>query len=312
MSESLREFMYLDSLSVQSLLASLDIAITKEEVEVDEDTQEQSAKSRFSGGINVPGLGNIGGKMDIAGSKTGTEMLETRKRINDQYLFSQLYNELEEKGEVVELPSDRPSGSGETFNLNSGDVVKVSGRAKTDPLYRMLNVASLSTRIKSLDLDEEQVSSARDAIYGKQIGMVVDVPDDEWGYAMSIERKNLWIDDPQREFLGSREYTVLGRIEEVIPPNTNWDYLDIMRIAGTVLSKDSLDSFRTVIQEFIEMVDGFEAEAPLPNLRGLTIGDMQEMDSPPTRDSKISVNIEDKEISIEGKALIINPIAVYW
>lgn len=311
MDEELREFMYLDSLSVQSLLASLDIAITEEELEVEEETNKKGSKGRFSGGINIPGFGNIGSKVDVSNSKTGTEMLETRKRINDQYLFSQLYDELESRDSITYLPDSRPENSGGNLSFDSGDIVEISGTAKTDPLYRMLNVASLFARVDELDINKDKIEEARKAIYGKQIGMVLDAEDD-WGYAMSIEKKNLWIDDPQREFLGTHPYTVLGRVEEIIPPGKNWDYLDILRIAGTIISDDSLDSIRTVGEEFIEMIDGFEQDIPLPNLKGVTMEEMQSLENPPTRDSKISINIKDKNISIEGKALIVNPIAVYW
>ncbi|AOW79355.1 hypothetical protein HTSR_0148 [Halodesulfurarchaeum formicicum] len=312
MSQNLREFMYLDSLSVQSLLASMDIAVTEEEVEVQEEGETERTSGGFSGSLSIPWIGSGGGSVDVASSKTGSEMLETRKKINDQYLFSQLYTELENNNQITTIPEDKPDGNSGQIELESGDVVEINGDAKTDPLFRMLNVVSLFARIDQFDIDEQQILEAKKAIYGKQIGMMVDVEEDDWSYAMSIERKNLWVDDPQREFLGARPYSVLGRVEEIVPPKKEWDFLDILRIAGTIFSDDTLDSVRTVGRNFIGTIDGYEQEVPFPSLRGLSVQDMQEMDEPPTRDRTISVDIKDKEISVEGTALIIDPIAVYW
>jgi hypothetical protein len=310
MEKDLREFIYLDSLSVQSLLASQNVGIAQEEIETDEDTNEATFGSRLSAGINLPFVGGGKGEVDISGTKTGTEVLETRKKINDQLLFTRLYDELEDS--ITTLPDDRAEDAGDSLSLDNGDIVEVSGITRTDPLYRMLNVASLFARIDEFDINKDRIEEAREAIYGKQIGMVTDVPDDDWNYAMSVKKGNLWVDDPQREFLGSRRYTVFGRVETIVPPNNRWDYIDILQIAGTIVSKDSLNSVRTLINEFVDLIDGYEQEIPLPQLDEVSIDDLSENNEPPTRDSTISIDIEDKNISVEGEAMVINPIAVYW
>jgi hypothetical protein len=310
MESDLREFIYLDSLSVQSLLASQDVGIAQEEVETDEDTTEASLRSKLSAGISFPFIGSGKGEVDISGTRTGTEVLETRKKINDQLLFTRLYDELEDS--ITTLPDDRAEDTGDSLSLNNGDIVEISGITRTDPLYRMLNVASLFARIDAFGINKENIEQAREAIYGKQIGMVTDVPDDDWNYAMSVERKNLWVDDPQREFLGSRRYTVFGRVEAIVPPNDQWDYIDILQIAGTIVSKDSLNSVRTLVDEFVELIDGYQQEVPLPQLGEISIDDLSENNEPPTRNSTISIDIEDKDISVEGRAVVIKPIAVYW
>lgn len=310
MDNDLREFIYLDSLSVQSLLASQNIGIAEEEVETDEETDEASVGSKLSAGINIPFVGGGKGEVDISGTKTGTEVLETRKRINDQLLFTRLYDELEES--ITTLPNDRANDAGESLSLNNGDIIEVNGMTRTDPLYRMLNVASLFARIDAFDIDGNSIEEAREAVYGKRIGMVTDVPDDDWNYVMSVQRNNLWTDDPQREFLGSRRYTIFGRVETIVPPNDKWDYLDILQIAGTIVSKDTLNSVRTLADEFVELIDGYEQEIPLPNLSETSIQEIGDDRDPPTRNSTISIDIDDTEISVEGKAIVISPIAIYW
>ena len=96
-------------------------------------------------GFSIPSLGGGKSEVDFSSTKTGTEVLETRKRINDQLLFTRLYDKLEDS--ITKLPEDRANDTGDTLSLSNGDVVEVSGVAKTDPLYRMLNVASLFARL---------------------------------------------------------------------------------------------------------------------------------------------------------------------
>jgi hypothetical protein len=312
MTENLRQFVYLDSLAVQSLLASLNIPITEETREVTEESYEGGGSAGAKGGVNVPGLGELGGKIDLSGSKTGTEILETTKRINDQYLFSQLYQKLKENDDLTQLPEERPSGSGGQLSFKNGQMVEIEGMAKTDPFYRMLNVASVFANISGVDMDENQIQDARESIYGEEIGLVVETSEGDYSYAMSMDKENLWIDDPRREFLGTRSYTVLGRVEEIVPPNKEWDYIDLLRVAGTVLSDDSIDSIREVGSQFVDLLDGFEQEVPFPDLGNASPEDLQGNGEPPTKQSSIKVDIEDKALSVEGVAVIIQPIAIYW
>lgn len=312
MTRDLRQFVYLDSLAVQSLLASLNIPVTEEAREVTEESYQGGGSAGAKGSVNVPGFGELGGNIDLSGSKTGSEILETTKRINDQYHFSQLYQKVKQRDDFVRLPEERPEDTQSTLSFDNGQIIEVEGMAKTDPFYRMLNVASVFADISGVDIDKDQVQDARESIYGEEIGLVVETSKRDYSYAMSMNKDSLWIDDPRREFLGTRSYTVLGRVEEIVPPNKEWDYIDLLRVAGTVLSEDSIDSFRELGSEFVDLLDGFEQDIPLPDLGGVSVEDLQGNNEPPTKQSTISVDLEDKALSVGGVAVIIQPIAIYW
>lgn len=73
-----------------------------------------------------------------------------------------------------------------------------------------------------------------------------------------------------------------------------------------------MDSIRNTIDDFVDLIDSFEADIPLPNLDEVDIEDLQAGREPPTSNSTLQLNIKDKRISVEGPAIIIDPIAIYW
>jgi hypothetical protein len=248
----------------------------------------------------------------LLNTETGNEILETTKRINDQYRFNQLKNELDRREKVSSLPADwENSTSDYNFDLDGIDVIEVEGTAKTDPLYRMINVVSLFSRIDSFDVDSETVTEVREGMYGEQLGLEIS-NNDGVNYVMSLQNKNLWTDDPRREFSGSRRYTVLGRIVGVVGEEDEWDYIDLLRVSNTVLDKESMDSIRGTIDDFVDLIDSFEIDVPLPNLEGMDVEDLQAGREPPTSESTLQLNVKDKRIAVEGPAIVIEPIAIYW
>ena len=308
----LREFVYLNSLSVQSLLASLNIAITEETREVSQEIERMSLKTGMKAGTGATGGGSLSVNASLLNTETGNEILETTKRINDQYRFNQLKNELDRRKKISSLPEDwENSTSDYNFDLDGIDVVEVEGTAKTDPLYRIINVVSLFSRIDSFDVDSETVTEVREGMYGEQLGLEIS-NNDGVNYAMSLQNKNLWTDDPRREFSGSRRYTVLGRIVGVIGEEDEWDYIDLFRVSNTVLDKESMDSIRGTIDDFVDLIDSFEIDVPLPNLEEMDVEDLQAGREPPTSESTFQLNVKDKRISVEGPAIVIEPIAIYW
>lgn len=319
----LREFVYLDSLTVQSLLASLQIATLERIREVSERTEEDIQNLGLHGNLGIEGIGNIGGGVDLSESETGRELLETKKRIGDQYIFDQLYSELDKRDQINELPEywqNRP----EDYNLDSEslDIVKFEGTAQTDPLYRMMNIISLLFRGFSLlraegrgngdempDIDQQKIEEVRQAVYGNQIGLKFDINDD-FKYVMSLDEENLWVENPRREFTSSRDYTVLGRVVDRVPDDEQWDYIDIFRATGTVLETESMDSIRGSIYSFVDVLDGFEREIPIPSFGTVDFEAVSKEEG--LDEEKIRINIKDKEMSVDGPAIIVDPIAIYW
>ena len=98
----------------------------------------------------------------------------------------------------------------------------------------------------------------------------------------------------------------------LIEKSEEWDYIDLLRVAGTVLSENSIDSIRELGNQLVDLIDGFEQEVPFPDLGNVSPEDLQNDGDPPTKQSSIKLDIEDKALSVEGVAVIIQPIAIYW
>ena len=270
----------------------------------------------------------MGGTIDLSRTDAGTDLIETSKKINDQYIFDRLYDELESRGEITSLPSEWDN-SPDSYNIGGGDldVVKIVGKGKIDPIYRMANVLSLIFRIEVLqeyanqdDSDSNQdedmdfsgiIEDVQEVVFENQIGIEFDVADDI-AYVSSIDEKNLWVDDPRREFADSREYTVLGRVVGEIPENDRWDYIDIFRIGATVLDSDSMKTIRDVVVDFIGIVDNYSTKIPLPDLASATSEEIEGNEDVPQQEPAIRLNVEDKRIHVDDPGLIIDPIAIYW
>ncbi|SDM46742.1 hypothetical protein SAMN04487949_1762 [Halogranum gelatinilyticum] len=325
--DQLREFIYLDSLSIQSLLASIEFGTPESVRELSERSQTKQQTTTTSANVKASEVGKIEGGFSMSNSETGKEVLETNKRIHDQHRFKELYSNLEDRGKIDVLPADWRNNP-DDYNLDSSemDIVEFRGTAQTDPLYRMMNVISLVTRSISLltpyldvddpekleNINQDTVEEVRDAVYGNQIGLKVDVSDSDLNYVMALDDDKLWIDNPRREFSGSKEYTVLGRVIGVVGEDNDWDYIDVFRVTSTVLGDESMSTIREVISDLIELVDGFDKEVPVPNFSEMDIENMSEEVDENKSMHTIKIDIEDKDMSVEGPAVIVDPIAVYW
>jgi hypothetical protein len=189
-----------------------------------------------------------------------------------------------------------------------------------------MNVISLIARAISLftpyldvddpdqleEFDQDTVEDVREAVYGNQIGLKINVEDSDLNYVMALEDDKLWIDNPRREFSASKDYTILGRVIGVVGEDNDWDYIDVFRVTGTVLGDESMSTIRTAISELIGMIDGFEKQVPVPNFSEIDIEDMSDEVSENKSMHTVKIDIEDKDMSVEGPAVIIDPIAVYW
>jgi hypothetical protein len=152
----LREFAYLDSLSVYSLLASIGEPVIQQEESLDEHTENTSSSGNLEGEVNLEGrVGELvnrvssrlgaSGSLDLSKSKTARDLLRTTSRVNDQYRFDKLHRELEDN--ITELPANTNQEEGDVISISEDtDVIKVTGTIETDPLYRLVNTL---TKFKS-------------------------------------------------------------------------------------------------------------------------------------------------------------------
>lgn len=299
MSSELREFVYLDSMSVNSLLASQYMAVPETVRDISEDLDRDEDNKGVSGGVTIPGIGNIGGKWGSGNVEEIRQSVETERRVNDQYRFSILHQALASQDQLIDLNET------DEVSLSQGEAIKISGSCETDPFYRLLSAISLMSRM----FDNEAVSEEsegeieemlgedgelifdqwRDLLHGERIGLKMVSDEFRYPIVMAIESENLWVNS-QREFLGTHDYTVVGRVDQVLNGQEKWDFIDLLKIVKSVFSEDTVDTLRDALLEVGENIS--------------EIGSDDEM--------AFNVDIEEGDYVVDEPAIVISPIAIYW
>lgn len=301
MAENLREFVYLDTTSVNSLLASRFMAVPETVRDVAEESEEQSNESETSAGINLHSLLNLGGSRKSGSTEGSRELSEVGKRINDQYRFSILVRSLKQNGET-EIHDISEDGHG--ADLEPGDLVRVQGKCTTDPLYPLLTAihyfASATSEIpqgnsfwSSLlqnQSEQGQVEQVYELLYGGWIGLKLEHGEASRNFGMAIHESETWI-DPHREFRGSNEYTILGRVQTQLSEGKIWDLIEILRVLDSVSSEVEMDERR--MELIAKLLDDLEEQN----------SGSEEFRLP---------DMDPDEFVLEGEATIVNPIAIYW
>ena len=301
MDSPLREFVYLDTTSVNSLLASMFMAVPETIRKVAAENEKKTDQTEMSAGINLQSLLNFGGSTS-ATSTTGTrELSEVGRRVNDQYRFSILVRALEQndKREIHDIASDC-DGS----DIEPGSLVRLKGTCTTDPLYPLLTAlhfltsatndipqgSSFWTSLMQNQSEQGQVEQIYDLLYGGWIGLKMVPSGIDRNFGMAIDEPNTWI-DPHREFRGSNEYTILGRVQNQLSTGEIWDVLEILRVLDSVASDDEMSEQR--LELIARLLDELEDQNP----------DDEEFRLP-------EMNADD--FVVEGEATIVDPIAIYW
>ncbi|QIO25412.1 hypothetical protein [Haloarcula sp. JP-L23] len=304
----LRQFIYLDDLAIQTLLASYNIAAPESVRESRESISEGSGGLDFKAGMNLPSIAELKLGANASGSKTAKEIFEAEKRINDQYLFSILHDALEDSGEIVDLTE-----SDGDISFSNGDMVKIRGEAKTDPIYRFLSELSIVSDLDVVDAEEnnlDEIDGFRELMYADQVGLSLEVDDTISSFGMSLNRENLWVDE-NREFLGRREYVVVGRIRETFGRDTKWDFADILRLADTITTDETMEEIRQLASAFVESIGDLSQEYERPDMDEVSLEELSEEDYE-KEESMFELDIGDNEIALEGPGHVVHPVAIYW
>lgn len=303
MTDELREFVYLNSMTVNSLLASQQVAVPETVRDVSEEVYETTDEGSIGGSVDVWGVGNISGELARGDSDQTSQLAETQKRINDQYRFSILYSALKDEDKLVDLNQEQADDD-ESFSYGQGDVIKAEGECVTDPFYRVLSSILSLMRISKIeqieeghtdDFDEMTDSEGnwifetwREILHGERIGLRIDSDDFRYPVVMSVDTSDLWV-NPERSFTHGRRYTVVGRVSRVLTRNSRWDFVDLLQIMGQTFSDESLDQFRDVFAEV-----------------GESLGDSN------NDEYSLDVNVSRDDYVVEGPAIVVEPVAIYW
>lgn len=301
----LRQFIYLDDLAIQSLLASKGIAMPEEITETDESIQESGGGGSAKAGIDVPMVGKADLGVDMSGSKTGREMLQTQRRITNQFAFDRLHEELD--GQIIDLTENTE------FNAEPGDVIKLQAPIRTDAIFRILKILSLFSDISDFE-NQEEVQKAERILYEDAIGVSIEYENSRFSFASTLNPSNLWVDE-ERAFLGNKEYVVFGRVFDTFGGDQQWDYLDLAEIIDTILADETMDDLRGMVSAFIEKMGEAEGEFELPDPSQAEIesfDDFEDLTKQAASQSAFQLGINEHEIAIQGPGIEIDPIAIYW
>lgn len=308
MENELREFVYLDEMSVNSLLASQYIAVPEAVKDATEDIEMDGSGLSLGGSVSVPGIGSLEGGGETSSSDESRNLREIERKVNGQYRFSLLHDVLE-KEDLLKKLSRSNGNSG--LNLNAGQPIKIQGRCDPDPFFNLLNSITILLRMFEASAVEQNMNADWDlteqkdeimvdgtdsvfdiwkrVLHGERIGLRIDSDNFDYPVVMSIDLNSLWT-DPKREFFSTKNYTVVGRVDEVIS-KSNWDYIDLLQIMGQVFSEDSVDEFRGNLMDLAEDLKNQENQE-----------DSFDFD----------VEIDRSDYVVEGPAIIVDPIAIYW
>lgn len=301
----MRQFVYLDDLAVQSLLASEGRWIPESRTEIEEEGKEIAGDASGKLGLDMPFVGeaNFGG--DISGSKTGKEILEAQKRINDQGLFNEFYNEIEDEITNVEDEGISPPRD---------DLIEIQGTIETDAIYRFLKTFNLYGDIVD-DENAEKISKAEELLYSRGIGVSIDTDDSNFKYAATLKPDSLWIEE-ERAFLDKKEFTVLARIYDTFDGDEYWDYIDIVKMIDTMIDDNTMNELRDFAAAFIEMIGQASEEFERPAIEEMEVDQFSQLqkiqETASTVTSDFELSIDEKELSLQGPGVVVSPIAIYW
>ncbi|WP_152423187.1 DUF6414 family protein [Natrinema versiforme] len=193
----------------------------------------------------------------------------------------------------------------DTSELQSGDLIKISGECRTDPLYPLANAVQLfmtaTSKIPTGDSfltsliqnqsDKGEFDNVIDLVYNGRVGMEVipkNIPDK---FGLVINESDTWI-DPKQEFNTTNQYTILGRIQEKTSEDDIWDLLEIFRVLSSVSTDEEVMAMRAeIIGRLMQRLEENREESDEPS---------------------IIPEINPDDFIIRGPATIINPIAIYW
>lgn len=299
MPSDVRQFIYLDSQAVNSLLASMSMAVPERVREVVEETEEESQEASGEAKFNLPSLLTLGGGGKTTHSEGSRGLSEIDRYVTSQYRYDILEKALQEgdSTSVYEL-----SDTDDFSELETGEIVKLRGTCTTDPLYPLLGALEhiteatseapsgdgLIAQLAQSQSDFGQVQQFYQLLYGGWVGLELtpNIGDHNFGFAINEELATV---DCYREFRGLNEYTVLARVQDQVQEDERWDLIEALRVIEGISPNVEIDQIRAeligrILREIDQQDnDGFE----LPQLNP-------------------------DEMFVNGPATILNPIALYW
>lgn len=276
----MREFIYLDTESLNNNLSSLGKGIPSEITRANEDHTEKSGGA----GGRIAGIGAEG---NIA--SMDREQVETTLDITAPYRFQELLDEIEDSEiNIKENPDPR--------NLTRSDLIRVEGEAYPMSILKFglafeafstfadeefneaLRKIGESSVVSEQEMDEiESISTLLKHMSGNEYPLRIECS--ELTYCTKLQETNMR-KSALEAFKEEEKYELFGRVKRHVPANNEWN---------PVYALDILEKY----MPFDGMGDEF-----LEGIRNAT--------------EHIDISIEEEDMKVRGHTAVIEPIAMYW
>lgn len=289
----LREFVYLNELSLNSHLSSLGVGIPEEILQKSGSETEKSGSAE--GGLTIPGT-SLGIKGGGRLSHMDTSNVQTRMQITAPYRFEELLNQISENGfDII--------GNKNLGGTSRGDVVKIEGKIWPMSLFKVETAIKLFLEVmeeETLDNIEELPGDTEDSqqeitdedykqfkamnqVIEKFIGETIPIRMHRNGIdaGISLDRSFMRT-NPFRTFAEEKEFTLVGRVMERLRHTDLWDPNDLTNLMREYISIDEAE----------EMLKNFEEDIEASE--------------------DINISFEEKDRSIQAPGIVVFPIAIYW
>ncbi|MBX0304742.1 DUF6414 family protein [Haloarcula salinisoli] len=279
--EELRDFIYLDDVSVNSHLSSLGHGVPSAITESEEDQEEKSGS--LAG--KIWGIGGEGGY-----SKQDINSTQTKLEITAPYRFRDLLSTLKDKGiQIHENPDPE--------YRQSGDMVRLEGVIEPMALFKVEAAVKELSEIFSPDLVDDvhninqepgkdgwskeqtqqiqSVASFVEKMTGEEIPLRMKTPGGHYGVPLDRTKMRK---DPVKQFGDEKEFTVIGRIDRTLQSGESWDPVSASSAPEEYISEDT-----------------GEWSAQLRKIS-----------------SQFNLQVEIKDWELSGPSAIIHPIGLFW
>lgn len=246
----LREFIYLDGVSVISLLASLTREIT--ESRTDSETTEKQKKWRHRFMLKIKGVFGLGTNRETLRIDRNTEEVVRRSEIQSK--FDELYNETVEG---LELAEGDESVSIPVSNLRQGGVMEIGIEFSAHELFHFYKAYEylfdvFEEHAEDLDQEQKQIIQLMGSLFGDQVPVmgeainyrVVDdeirsldeIEDDEEDEALQIVGTldpEMLSPDPSQILYEENQFTAYVRIPDP-KIQKEWDPVKLTKVIKSI------------------------------------------------------------------------------
>lgn len=297
MPDKLREFIYLDDVSVNSHLSSLGKALPREVIE-----QSESGKET-EGGADV----KLVKGSRVLSESTGTE---TTRDATAPYRFEELRKTLvEEDIQIHDNPDPRAVSRGDVIRVD-GTTVPMSlykielaamsfleifdGMMESDVIEDIDELADENERDQNIDPqrtgdeDDIELSEALDVLrtileLAEEFigdGIPIRVVNETGTYVIALDRSLMRVSG-REAFFEETDYVIFGRVKGRINRDEEWDPIEATRVTSRYFqeSEDVGDELINVLRQLSE---------------------------------EMELEMSEEDLIVEGRSVEINPMAVYW